>query len=261
MGADDFVLTPLPNHLFQRDNSAGSTAACRINPMAMPARLRETVHSAAIYRFHPMFAAATSTIWYGGDDRPHQPATLEGGDMHVLGNGAVMVGHGRAHHAAGRGEPGPQPVRRRRGRTRSSRSSCRNRTRIMHLDTVHDDDRPGHVRDVPVPAGRAAVVDRCPGGPATPAGSTSSRTATCSRPSPRRSASTRSACSRPARTIRAAEREQWDDGNNFLAVAPGVIVGYERNVDHQHEAAQARASRSSPSPAASSAAAAAARAA
>src|SRR4029079_14030118 len=29
---------------------------------------------------------------------------------------------------------------------------------------------------------------------------------------------------------RAAQREQWDDGNNFLAVEPGVIVGYERNV-------------------------------
>jgi arginine deiminase len=26
-----------------------------------------------------------------------------------------------------------------------------------------------------------------------------------------------------------AAREQWDDGNNFLAVAPGVIFGYERN--------------------------------
>jgi arginine deiminase len=30
--------------------------------------------------------------------------------------------------------------------------------------------------------------------------------------------------------IRAAEREQWDDGTNYLAVAPGVVVGYERNV-------------------------------
>jgi arginine deiminase len=30
--------------------------------------------------------------------------------------------------------------------------------------------------------------------------------------------------------VRAAEREQWDDGNNYLAVAPGVIVGYDRNV-------------------------------
>jgi arginine deiminase len=30
--------------------------------------------------------------------------------------------------------------------------------------------------------------------------------------------------------VRAAEREQWDDGTNFLAVAPGVVMGYERNI-------------------------------
>lgn len=30
--------------------------------------------------------------------------------------------------------------------------------------------------------------------------------------------------------VRAAEREQWDDGNNVLAIAPGVAVAYERNV-------------------------------
>jgi arginine deiminase len=28
-----------------------------------------------------------------------------------------------------------------------------------------------------------------------------------------------------------AEREQWDDGNNVLAIAPGVVLAYERNVD------------------------------
>ena len=55
--------------------------------------------------------------------------------------------------------------------------------------------------------------------------------------------------------IRAAEREQWDDGTNYLAVAPGVVVGYERNVRHQHHAAQARHRGHHRSPAASSAAA------
>jgi arginine deiminase len=28
-----------------------------------------------------------------------------------------------------------------------------------------------------------------------------------------------------------ADREQWDDGNNVLAVEPGVVLGYDRNVD------------------------------
>jgi arginine deiminase len=26
-----------------------------------------------------------------------------------------------------------------------------------------------------------------------------------------------------------AEREQWDDGNNVVALEPGVVIGYERN--------------------------------
>ena len=34
----------------------------------------------------------------------------------------------------------------------------------------------------------------------------------------------------PTQDVRAAEREQWDDGCNVLAVRPGVVVAYERNV-------------------------------
>src|SRR4051794_19847188 len=94
MGNDDFLLTPLPNHLFQRDNSAWIYNGVSINPMAKPARMRESIHSAAIYKFHPMFSDASFEIWYGGDDALHQPATLEGGDIHVLGNGAAMIGLG-----------------------------------------------------------------------------------------------------------------------------------------------------------------------
>jgi arginine deiminase len=90
--ADDFVLPPLPNHLFQRDNSCWIYGGVSINPMAKPARQRETLHSRAIYRYHPMFAGASFVTYYGGDEASHQPATVEGGDVHVLGNGAVLVG-------------------------------------------------------------------------------------------------------------------------------------------------------------------------
>ena len=65
--ADDFVLPPLPNHLFQRDNSCWIYRGV-VNPMAKPARQRETLHSRAIYRFHPMFAGADFTSYYGDDD-------------------------------------------------------------------------------------------------------------------------------------------------------------------------------------------------
>ncbi len=72
--ADDFVLPPLPNHLFQRDNSCWIYGGVTINPMAKPARQRETLHSRAIYRFHPLFAERRLRHYYGGDDTDHLPA-------------------------------------------------------------------------------------------------------------------------------------------------------------------------------------------
>ena len=92
--ADDFLLTPLPNHLFARDNSCWVYGGVSISPMAKPARQRESVHMRAIYRYHPMFAPGGFTIWYGGDDASHLPASIEGGDVHVIGHGAVLIGMG-----------------------------------------------------------------------------------------------------------------------------------------------------------------------
>ena len=94
LGLDDFVLPPLPNTLFQRDNSAWVYSGVSINPMAKPARQRESIHSRAVYGFHPLFAEAAFPVFYGDDDDDHQPATLEGGDIHVLGRGVVLVGMG-----------------------------------------------------------------------------------------------------------------------------------------------------------------------
>ena len=92
---DDFLLTPLPNHLFQRDNSAWIYGGVTINPMAMPARQRESVHMPGHLQLPPdVRAARTSTIWYGGDDARTSPPRCEGGDIHVIGNGAVLIGMG-----------------------------------------------------------------------------------------------------------------------------------------------------------------------
>ena len=91
---DDFLLRPLPNHLFQRDNSAWIYGGLSINPMAKQARKRETINSRVVYNFHPMFRDAGSTFLYGNDSLSHEPATVEGGDVTVIGNGAVMIGMG-----------------------------------------------------------------------------------------------------------------------------------------------------------------------
>jgi arginine deiminase len=225
--ADDFVLPPLPNHLFQRDNSCWIYQGVSVNPMAKPARQRETLHSRAIYRFHPMFADADFTRYYGDDDANHLPAAIEGGDVHVLGHGAVMIGMGERST--------PMAVELLAAALFSSGQASTviaielpSTRAMMHLDTVMTMiDRSTFVQYpyldrklrswtlTPDETGSGVSVSRnhnvwdkvaeVLGVPKVTVLSTDE-------------------------DIRAAEREQWDDGTNYLAVAPGVIFGYERNV-------------------------------
>jgi len=229
MAADDFVLTPLPNHLFQRDNSAWVYGGVSINPMAMPARIRESVHSAAIYRFHPMFAGGDFKIWYGGDDRPHQPATLEGGDIHVLGHGAVMVGLGERSTPMGV-ENLARSLFANGAASKVIAIELPHSHAMMHLDTVMTMlDRDTFVM-YPYLQGALRSWTVVPGRPDDPDGlevvgnddlfATIAETIGVDKVT----------VLETDEDVRAAQREQWDDGTNFLAVEPGVILGYERNV-------------------------------
>ncbi|WP_344341575.1 arginine deiminase family protein, partial [Streptomyces rhizosphaericus] len=94
LGPDDFLLPPLPNHLFQRDNSAWVYDGVSVNPMAKQARRRETLNSRVVYNFHPMFTAGPMRFLYGNDSAAHETATIEGGDITVIGHRAVMIGMG-----------------------------------------------------------------------------------------------------------------------------------------------------------------------
>src|SRR6266487_1735524 len=89
-----FVLPPLPNQMFVRDTSAWMYGGVSVNPMAFPARRRETMHLETIYRYHPLFAAADFPVWYGGDGQDHYPAVVEGGDLLVTGTRSLLVGMG-----------------------------------------------------------------------------------------------------------------------------------------------------------------------
>ncbi len=90
LDSDGFVLAPLPNLLYQRDTSCWIYGGVSINAMRHPARIPESISDEAIYRWHPMFAAANFDIWYHGAEAA--PATIEGGDVLVIGDGAVLVG-------------------------------------------------------------------------------------------------------------------------------------------------------------------------
>ena len=225
--ADDFVLAPLPNHLFQRDNSCWIYGGVTINPMAMPARQRETLHTRAIYGFHPLFAAADFVTYYGDEDRTYQPATVEGGDVHVIGHGAVLIGMGErstpmaveavAHALFDSGQA-----------TKVVAIELPHSHAFMHLDTVMSMvdtatfvlypyfDR--HLRSWTISAGEQP--DRL----------TISRNHSLWGTLAEILEVEEITVLTTDEDIRAAEREQWDDGTNYLAVAPGVVMGYERNV-------------------------------
>jgi arginine deiminase len=234
LAMDDFILTPVPNTLFQRDNSAWVYGGVSINPMAKQARQRESIHSRAVYRYHPLFAGAAFPTFYGDDDDDHQPATLEGGDIHVLGRGAVLIGMGERSTPMGV-EILARELFRHRAATQVIAVELPKSRAFMHLDTVltmidtatfvrYPDLNPASLRTwVITPANPEEVSGRDTGGLHV---------------EPRDDLFTTIADALGVEEVvvlaadedaRAAEREQWDDANNFLAVAPGVVIGYERN--------------------------------
>ncbi len=90
--AYDFVLPPLPNHLFTRDTSCVIGNGVSINAMAFNARHRETLHFAAIYRYHPLFTKNPAPIWFDGSRNLEPLATIEGGDVLVISEDCVLIG-------------------------------------------------------------------------------------------------------------------------------------------------------------------------
>jgi arginine deiminase len=226
----DMLLPPLPNFLFQRDPSCWIYDGVTLNPMMKPARRPETVLMQAIYRFHPMFAEAGGVrVWHGDADQDWGRATVEGGDVMPIGNGAVMIGMGE--------RTAPQAVTM-IARELFKAGSARVVMAVklppardyMHLDTVMtmvDRDavtvfpnvvegarvwsiRPGDDPELP-------IVESFDGGVI---------------------AALKHALELDdVRVIPTggdpfeSEREQWDDGNNVLCLEPGVVVAYDRNVD------------------------------
>jgi arginine deiminase len=214
-----FVIPPLPNHMFTRDTSAWIYDGVAVNAMAMRARRRETLHLRAVYAHHPLFAGPHQ-VWNDGD------AQLEGGDVLVIGNGAVLIGMGERTH------PGAVEVLAQRlfaagAADRVIAVVMPAQRSAMHLDTVltmvdcdaftiYPELRPALVPHVLRPGPTGVRAERRDDLGAVLA----------------------EALDVPRIRFFAtggdryeAEREQWDDGNNVLAIAPGVVVAYERNVD------------------------------
>lgn len=219
------VLPPLPNHLFTRDTSAWVGRGVTVNAMSKPARQRESVHFEAIYSYHPLFAAERFSWW--GEGSAGGPATTEGGDILTICPGVVLVGVSE--------RTTPQGVERLAGRVLGSGQAhtvialdMPKARALMHLDTVMTMvDEQTFTRYAGLPDLRSFVLTAGeePGRLAVAAHEPAEMMTVIARAMGRDSVRVLTASQDP----RAAEREQWDDANNVLALEPGVVVAYERN--------------------------------
>ncbi|MBC2299770.1 arginine deiminase [Listeria welshimeri] len=83
-----FFLDPLPNLYFTRDPAAVIGSGVTINKMFQPARRRESIFIELILKHHPRFSNQEVPIWSGREE----PFSLEGGDELVLNEETVIVG-------------------------------------------------------------------------------------------------------------------------------------------------------------------------
>jgi arginine deiminase len=193
--------------------------------MYWPARQPETLLQRTVYKFHPLFKDGDFRIWFGDSDENFGSSTIEGGDVMPVGKGIVLIGMGERttrqavaqvaralfeHSAASRVIGCLMP------RSRAA----------MHLDTVFSfcdrevctvfRDVVDEIRCYSIYPATKGVEVRADQGPMLDV----VRQAL---------GLDRLQVIETGGNAWAAEREQWDDGNNVVALEPGVVVAYDRN--------------------------------
>lgn len=222
----EFLLPPLPNTLFPRDNSCWVGEGVVLGSMFWPARQRETLLMAAVYRFHPAFAG--TPVWWGDPDSAHGLATLEGGDLMPLANGVVLVGMGERSSPQGVAQLA-RALFAGGAATRVLALQIPKSRGAMHLDTVFT------LCDRDLATVFPEIVDGLRVHSLRP-GEREGRLDVRSEQGPFIGVLAQALGLAKIRTVPTggdaweAEREQWDDGNNLLALAPGVVMAYDRNV-------------------------------
>jgi arginine deiminase len=223
-GVREYLMPPLPNTLFTRDTTCWIFGGVTLNPLYWPARHDETLLMKAIYTFHPGFT--DTRIWWGDPEKDWGLATLEGGDVMPVGNGVVLIGmserssrqaitqvaaalfeHGAAERVIVAGMP----------KLRAA----------MHLDTVFTFADRDCVTTYP------DIVDGIHTFTLRPGDKTTIEVTAEKDPF---IVVVAAALNMPHLRVvtldgeaYADERQQWDSGNNLVAVAPGVVFAYDRN--------------------------------
>jgi arginine deiminase len=232
-GPTSFVLPPLPNTLYQRDPCAWLYGGISLNPLFFHARRLETINQSIVYHYHPMFAGAQFEYWYpvmgddgGFDEEDFGQASLEGGDMMPIGKGTVAIGISErtttrmAEHIA-------LEMFARQAAARIIAVHIPPSRTYMHLDTVFtllDIDK---ATGYPFVVENAAVYSLRPG---------DKRGTLDVRREPGLAAAIEDALGIGKLDVIPTGgddfqqvREQWDSGSNFVALEPGVVVGYHKN--------------------------------
>ncbi|MEZ9517208.1 arginine deiminase [Vibrio splendidus] len=223
----DFVIEPLPNHLFTRDTSCWVYGGVSLNPMMMPARQRETNHLRAIYRWHPVFAGQDFIKYFGDEDLHYDNANIEGGDVLVIGKGAVLIGISERTKPQGVENLAASLFKSGQAKEVIAIDLPKHRS-CMHLDTVMT-----HM-DIDTFSVYPEIVRK---------------DLDTWRLTPKENGEMRVEKAKNYLTAiegaldldqlkiittggdnYEAEREQWNDANNVLTVKPGTVIGYERNV-------------------------------
>lgn len=226
-GETSFLIPPIPNTLFQRDPSCWIYGGVTCNPMYWPARKPETLLQRAVYKYHPIFKGGDFKFWFGDSDEEFAAATLEGGDVMPIGKGVVLIGAGerttrqavsQVAHALFAANAATRVIACMMPKSRAA----------MHLDTVFS------FCDRDVCTVFREVVDQIQCYSWYPSNDENGMAI-------RKDKGTMLEVVQEALGLKhlrvigtggnswEAEREQWDDGNNVVAIEPGVVVGYDRN--------------------------------
>ncbi|WP_302981228.1 arginine deiminase [Plesiomonas shigelloides] len=229
VGITEYLLPPLPNTLYTRDTTCWIYGGVTLNPLYWPARHEETVLTTAIYKFHPDFANEEINFWWGDPTVHHGTATLEGGDVMPIGNKTVLIGMSeRTSHQAITQLAAALFANKNSGVERVMIAAMPKLRAAMHLDTVFTFCDRDVVTLYPAIVNQIKTFSLRPSD--GPTGMKLKRD--------KGSFVEAVAAALNLKKLRVVEtegndydteRQQWDSGNNVVALAPGVVMAYDRN--------------------------------
>ena len=224
-GVNEYLMPPLPNTLYTRDTTCWIYGGVTLNPLYWPARHDETLLMKAIYEYHPDFAG--SKVWWGDPEQDWGLATLEGGDVEVPGNGVVLIGMSERSSRQAITQLALRLFK--QGAAEQVIVAGMPKLRAaMHLDTVFTFADRDCVTTFP------DIVDGIHPFTLHPS-EQESGVEVVEETRPFVDVVAAALGLKELRVVEtggspyATERQQWDSGNNLVAVSPGVVFAYDRN--------------------------------